>query len=59
MAAAIHSSDLQWQLLRNSHSFLVKRNGATFSSEPLNLANKHSPKFSGLSQWTGHIREQR
>ena len=50
MAASIHSSELQWQLLRTSHSFLVKRGGHTFSSEPLNLTNQHSAKFSGLGQ---------
>lgn len=49
MATAFHSAELQWQLLRNSHSFLVKRSGATFSSEPLNLTNTHSFKFSGLA----------
>lgn len=49
MAALIHSPELQWQLLRNSHSFLVKRSGHTFSSEPLNLTNTHSFKFSGLA----------
>lgn len=49
MAAAFHSPELQWQLLRTSHSFLVKRSGHTFSSEPLNLTNQHSFKFSGLA----------
>lgn len=49
MAAAFHSPELQWQLLRTSHSFLVKRGGHTFSSEPLNLTNQHSFKFSGLA----------
>ena len=49
MAATFHSPELQWQLIRNSHSFLVKRSGHTFSSEPLNLTNQHSFKFSGLA----------
>jgi len=51
MAAAFHSSDLQWQLLRTSHSFLVKRGNAghVFSAEPLNVTNTHSYKFSGLA----------
>jgi hypothetical protein len=53
MAAAFHSSDLQWQLLRANHSFLVKRGPtAVFSAEPLNLTNTHSYKFSGLGQRT-------
>jgi len=47
---ALHSPDLQWQVLRagHGHSFLVKRNGVTLSSEPCNLNNTHSYKFSGL-----------
>ena len=53
MAASIHSSELQWQLLRTGHSFLVKRSGAVFSAEPLNLTNTHSAKFSGLGQRKG------
>ena len=59
MAALIHSSDLQWQLLRTGHSYLVKRGdaGHCFSSEPMNLTNKHSHKFSGLGQHT-HIRAE-
>jgi hypothetical protein len=53
MAAAFHSSDLQWQLLRANHSFLVKRGPtAVFSAEPLNITNTHSYKFSGLGQIT-------
>ncbi|KAL4068913.1 ribosomal L28e protein family-domain-containing protein [Scleroderma yunnanense] len=45
------SSDLQWLLLRNNNSFLVKRGpeGRAFSSEPGNLRNLHSFKFSGLA----------
>jgi hypothetical protein len=56
MAAAFHSSELQWQLLRTGHSFLVKRSGHTFSSEPLNLTNQHSFKFSGLGMRQRHRR---
>jgi large subunit ribosomal protein L28e len=48
MASAFHSPELQWQLLRTGHSFLVKRGSFTFSAEPLNLTNQHSFKFSGL-----------
>ncbi|PFH48123.1 hypothetical protein AMATHDRAFT_95721, partial [Amanita thiersii Skay4041] len=45
------SQDLQWLLLRNNNSFLVKRvpEGPTFSREPGNLRNLHSHKFSGLA----------
>ncbi|KAK0209161.1 ribosomal L28e/Mak16 [Desarmillaria ectypa] len=45
------SSDLQWLLIRNSNSFLVKRvpEGPIFSKEPGNLRNLHSYKYSGLA----------
>lgn len=43
------SSDLLWSILRNGHSFLVKRDGVTLSAEPGNLTNQHSFKFSGLA----------
>lgn len=43
------SSDLQWELLRHTNNrFLLKRSGLTFSSEPGNLLNLHSKKYSGL-----------
>jgi len=45
---SIASADVQWQLIRNNHSFLVKRDGIVLSGEPLNLTNTHSYKFSGL-----------
>lgn len=41
--------ELQWMILRNQSRFLVKRNGAAFSSEPGNLKNKHSFKFSTMA----------
>jgi len=43
------SSDLQWLLLRNNSSFLIKRDGQIFNSEPFNLANRNTFKFSGLA----------
>ncbi|KAG7451928.1 ribosomal protein L28e [Guyanagaster necrorhizus] len=45
------SSDLQWLLVRNYNSFIVKRvpEGPIFSKEPGNLRNIHSHKFSGLA----------
>jgi len=43
------SADLQWLLVRNNSSFLVKRNGVQFTSEPGNLTQKNSFKFSGLA----------
>lgn len=44
------SVDLTWALIRSNNSFVVKRNGCTFSTEPFNLAGKHSFKYSGLAQ---------
>ncbi|THU84235.1 ribosomal protein L28e [Dendrothele bispora CBS 962.96] len=45
------SSDLEWLLLRNYNSFMVKGlpEGPIFSKEPGNLRNLHSHKFSGLA----------
>ncbi|KAG8219284.1 ribosomal L28e/Mak16 [Butyriboletus roseoflavus] len=45
------STDLQWLLLRNYNSFLVKKvpEGPVFSTEPGNLRNVHSHKYSGLA----------
>jgi large subunit ribosomal protein L28e len=48
------SSDLIWLLVKNNNKFLVKRNGnsnasVTFSSEPNNLYNLNSFKYSGTS----------
>ena len=43
------SSDLTWLLVRNNNSFLVKRDGVQFSSEPFNVKNVNSYKFSGLA----------
>merc|ERR1712094_931 len=43
------SSDLLWQITRNNSSFLVKRNGLELTSEPGNLMNKNSFKFSGIA----------
>ncbi|KDQ15641.1 hypothetical protein BOTBODRAFT_31528 [Botryobasidium botryosum FD-172 SS1] len=45
------SSDLEWLLIRNFNSFKVKRvpEGPIFSTEPGNLRNIHSSKYSGLA----------
>merc|ERR1711907_719452 len=43
------SSDLLWALTKKQNAFLVKRNGLTLTSEPGNLMNKHSFKYSGLA----------
>jgi len=51
---AIASDDLIWLLVKKNNRFLVKRNGnntssITFSSEPNNLYNLNSYKYSGLA----------
>merc|ERR1712138_271015 len=45
------SPDLLWALTRKTNAYLVKRNGLQLSSEPNNVANKHSFKFSGLANF--------
>merc|ERR1711890_161297 len=43
------SSDLLWALTKKTNAFLVKRNMLELSSEPGNIMNKNSMKFSGLA----------
>merc|ERR1712091_766849 len=43
------SSDLLWALTKKNNAFLVKRNMLQLSSEPGNLMNKNSFKYSGLA----------
>ncbi|EGP84881.1 unnamed protein product [Zymoseptoria tritici ST99CH_1A5] len=46
------STDLIWEVTRNSNSFLVKRkqgDRVQFSRDPLNLTNKHSRKYVGYA----------
>ncbi|KAJ1337613.1 large subunit ribosomal protein L28e [Microdochium nivale] len=45
------SADLVWEIVRNQNAYLVKRKtggGVQFSSDPLNLTNKHSRKYAGF-----------
>merc|ERR1712216_331144 len=49
LCKSMASSDLIWALTRKSNAFLKKRNGMTLTSEPNNLMNKHSFKYSGLA----------
>jgi len=44
------SPDLIWHLVKNNNAFLVRRDRCAFSSEPGNLKNVHSARYSGLSQ---------
>ncbi|XP_062269356.1 60S ribosomal protein L28 [Platichthys flesus] len=42
------SAHLQWMVIRNCSSFLIKRNGQTYSTEPNNLKSRNSFRFNGL-----------
>eukprot|EP01097_Dermamoeba_algensis_P000502 TRINITY_DN1175_c0_g1_i1.p1 TRINITY_DN1175_c0_g1~~TRINITY_DN1175_c0_g1_i1.p1 ORF type:complete len:160 (+),score=42.83 TRINITY_DN1175_c0_g1_i1:111-590(+) len=44
------SPDAVWQIIRKNSSFLVKRNGHAFNSDPANLTNWNSFRQSGLTQ---------
>ncbi|KAK9763308.1 hypothetical protein K7432_010139 [Basidiobolus ranarum] len=43
------SADLTWLLVKDNSSFLVKRSGVQFTTEPNNLTNLNSFKYSGLA----------
>merc|ERR1712224_271266 len=43
------SADLKWMLVKDNTSFLVKKNGVEFTSEPGNLMNINTYKYSGLA----------
>ncbi|XP_064616396.1 large ribosomal subunit protein eL28-like [Liolophura sinensis] len=42
------SADLQWLVIRNNSSFLLKGSDQTFSREPNNLKNRNSFRYNGL-----------
>jgi large subunit ribosomal protein L28e len=42
------SSSLVWLLLKKHNSFVVKRNGAEFSTDPANITGKNTFNSSGL-----------
>merc|ERR1711962_847730 len=44
------SADLQWMIIRNNSSFLLKGSGQTFSKEASNLKSRNSFRFNGLVQ---------
>ncbi|EIE91918.1 hypothetical protein G6F46_001167 [Rhizopus delemar] len=45
------SADLVWAIVKNNNSFLVKRQNVQFSSEPSNLLNLNSFKYSGVANY--------
>merc|ERR1712154_601898 len=44
------SADLSWLVIRNSSSFLLKRNRQNLTREPNNLKGKNSFRYSGIVQ---------
>merc|ERR1739848_306422 len=46
----IMSAELQWMIIRNNSSFLLKGSGQTFSKEANNLKARNSFRFNGLVQ---------
>jgi len=44
------SADVAWAITRNTSAFLLKKRGCAkpFSTDPLNLTNKHSQRYTGL-----------
>lgn len=42
------SAHLQWMVVRNCSSFLIKRNKQTYSTEPNNLKARNSFRYNGL-----------
>ncbi|XP_060991377.1 large ribosomal subunit protein eL28-like, partial [Dama dama] len=42
------SAHLQWMVVRNCSSFLIKRNKQTYSTEPNNLQARNSFRYNGL-----------
>jgi large subunit ribosomal protein L28e len=43
------SNDLIWELIKRKSSFLVHRDGLTFSREPGNIKNVNQKRYSGLA----------
>ena len=44
------SSDIAWAITRNNSAYLLKKRNCPkpFSTDPMNLANKHSKRYSGV-----------
>ncbi|XP_053546608.1 60S ribosomal protein L28 [Bombina bombina] len=42
------SAHLQWMVIRNCSSFLIKRNNQVYSTEPNNLKARNSFRYNGL-----------
>lgn len=47
------SSDLLWGLLANHNSYIVRRDGKDFSTDPYNLINLHTQAYAGIAHKGG------
>ncbi|OMJ71656.1 hypothetical protein SteCoe_30076 [Stentor coeruleus] len=47
------SSDVLWELLKDNNSFLIRKNGNDFSTDPYNMLNAHKQKFAGIASNSG------
>ena len=43
------SSDVLWEILKRSNSFLIRRDNRDFSTDPFNLAGAHTRSFAGIA----------
>lgn len=43
------SSDVLWEILQKSNSYIIKKDGRLFSTDPFNLANVHTQAFAGIA----------
>ncbi|KAI3389270.1 hypothetical protein SNEBB_011155 [Seison nebaliae] len=42
------SSELSWEIIKNNHAFLMKRNRQFFSKESMNVLNRNTFRYNGL-----------
>ncbi|OMJ84439.1 hypothetical protein SteCoe_14452 [Stentor coeruleus] len=47
------SSNVLWELLKDSNSYLIRKNGNDFSTDPYNLLNAHKQKYAGIASNSG------
>ena len=50
LAVSIMSAEIAWAVTRNNSAFLLKKRNCPkpFSTDPMNLTNKHSQRYTGL-----------
>lgn len=45
------SAHLQWMVMHNCSSSLIKRNKQTYSTKPSNVKARNSSRYTGLIHW--------